>query len=387
MQEQNAQRSKFPKFSDIPGGPVALSSPFYLSRPVLEAVALSEIAKPGGLLRLKAPQKMGKSTLMLRLIQQAASLDYRPVYLDLQLADHLVLAEPGRFLRWFCAAVSRGLGLDPKLDQYWDSEVSSNMNCSLYLQNYLLRQDEQQGKQQDERPILLLINEVNRIFDYAAVASVFLPLVRSLYEAARSNRLLQNLRLVLAYSTEIYVPLNLNQSPFNVGLLLELPGFTDLEIQTLAMCYGFSWNLAEAMALQQFVGGHPYLVQMTLYHLASGYSIASYQPQTLAQILECEPIANGIYSDYLQRLLTILLTHPELNQTLQQVLTQRLTHPTTPHIQKLQSLGLVEIQGERIQISCELHRRYFTNYGDLTQGFNLPQISPTPVSLEQFDQD
>jgi hypothetical protein len=249
---------------DIPGGPVPLNSPFYIERVAIEQEAFAQLEQPGGLLRLKAPQKMGKSTLMVRLIDRSIQLDYRPLYLDLQLADRAVLADADRFMRWFCAAASRELGLPSQVEAYWSQGLNSKMSCLLYWQHYLLPQI--------DRPVVLLLNEVNRLFDYPVLAQEFLPFIRSLYEAARYTPILQKLRLVLAYSTEIYVPLQLHQSPFNVGVAIELPELTLQEIHTLVDRYQLPWQFPTRMQrvirIYELVGGHPYLVQLALHHLA-----------------------------------------------------------------------------------------------------------------------
>jgi hypothetical protein len=353
-------KRKFLKtIQDVPGGPVLLHSPFYISRPSIETAAFAEIAKPGCLLRLKAPQKMGKSTLMLRLIDQARRLSYQSLHLDLQLADHLVLSSQDRFLRWFCAHASRELGLEPQLDHYWDNEISSQINCLIYLQDYLL--------QQIDSPVLICINEVNRIFDYPAVTQVFLPLVRALHQESRYSKVLQKLRLVLAYSTEIYVPLKLHQSPFNVGKLIELPEFTLSEIQLLAKRYELDWTvppgLQQALALCDLVGGHPYLVQLALYQLATRTN-GSESEIAIAfdQLLEQAPTLAGIYTDHLQRHLSVLYTHPDLTAALNQVLVDEAAILPSVVAHKLQSLGLIQLKGEQAVISCKLYRLFFSAY-------------------------
>lgn len=344
---------------DVPGGPVLLHSPFYIPRPAIETIAFAEIAKPGCLLRLKAPQKMGKSTLMLRLIDQARQLNYQSLYLDLQLADHLVLSSPDRFLRWFCAHASRELGLVPQLERYWDESISSQVNCLIYLQTYLL--------EQTEAPVLICINEVNRIFDYPAVAQTFLPLVRALREESRYSKVLQKLRLVLAYSTEIYVPLKLHQSPFNVGMLIELPEFTLSEIQYLADQYGLNWTvppgLQQALALYELVGGHPYLVQLALYQLATCTNGSETEiAAALAQLLEQAPTLAGIYTDHLQRHLSVLCAHSDLTAALNQVLVEEAAILPSIVARKLQSLGLIRLIEEQAVISCKLYRLFFSTY-------------------------
>lgn len=370
-----------PAAQEIPGGPVPLHSPFYIERSNIEQEAFAELQQPGGLLRLKAPQKMGKSTLLVRLIDQALTWGYRPLYLDLQLADRAVLADADRFMRWFCATASRILALPSQVETYWSQGLNSKMSCLFYWQNYLLPQIDQ--------PVVLLLNEVNRLFDYPVLAQEFLPFIRSLYEAARHTPILQKLRLVLAYSTEIYVPLQLNQSPFNVGLAIELPELTLSEIHTLVDRYRLPWPPEERMPrvirLYDLVGGHPYLVQLALHHLAH----ECFQPLTLklqeqtqdaspdqwlvdravqrtdaalTQLLDQAPTLAGIYRDHLQRHHAVLRVHPELATALQQVLVLGIAELPAAQSYKLQSLGLIRLQDQKAVISRRLYQLYFSRH-------------------------
>jgi len=66
------------------------------------------------------------------------------------------------------------------------------------------------------------------------------------------------LRLIVLHSTEIYIPLKLTESPFNVGLPLQLPYFTEEQILALAQRHGLDWtDSPDAERLMAMVGGHP----------------------------------------------------------------------------------------------------------------------------------
>ena len=54
-----------------PNGAVPLGSPFYLERKPVEAQIKQEIRKPGTLIRIKAPREMGKTSLLLRILEFA----------------------------------------------------------------------------------------------------------------------------------------------------------------------------------------------------------------------------------------------------------------------------------------------------------------------------
>ncbi|PSB40359.1 hypothetical protein C7B67_28465 [filamentous cyanobacterium Phorm 6] len=331
---------------EFPGSPVPLGSPFYINHPLIEELAYREIAKPGSVLRIKAPRKMGKSSLLLRILDRATSLGCQTVSLDFQQAEEAVLDNLDKFLRWFCANISRNLELPPLLDDYWDEDMGSKVSCTIYLQQYVLAEI--------NSPLVLALNEVNRIFEYPKIAREFLPLLRSWHEEAKRNETLEKLRLIVLHSTEIYIPLKLTESPFNVGLPLQLPYFTEEQILALAQRYGLDWtDSPDAERLMAMVGGHPYLVRLAFYHLCQ-------KAVTLDMLLQEAPTIGGIYKDYLRNFWVTLQADTELAIALKQVVKSERGLELEPVVAcKLVSMGLIHIDNNRCTLSCELYRLYF----------------------------
>jgi hypothetical protein len=333
----------------FPSGPVPLQSPFYVDRPPIELLTYAELEQPGCLVRIRAPRQMGKSSLMNRLLVHAKTLGYRIVHLDFQEADQTIFSSLDRFLRWFCINISRRLQIEPRLDDYWDEEMGSKVSCKVYFAGYLLKQL--------DVPIVIALNEVNRIFEHPQIAQDFLPMLRVWHEQAKHDPTWQTLRLVLAHSTEIYVPLNLNQSPFNVGLSVRLHPFNFEQVQELAQRYDLNWNTpigcGYAASLQALVGGHPYLVSLALYHLRQG-------DITIEHLLDTAAMPSGIYAHHLRGLLTTLLQNPALVSSLQQVLSTDTGVPLEPiAAYKLESMGLIHLDGNVAKLSCDLYRSFF----------------------------
>lgn len=83
------------------------------------------------------------------------------------------------------------------------------------------------------------LDNFDRIFPYAAVADAVFALLRFWNEEAKRSEIWKKLRLVVAHSTDIYAypQLDINRSPFNVGLAIEIPEFTLAEMQELAKYY------------------------------------------------------------------------------------------------------------------------------------------------------
>jgi hypothetical protein len=337
---------------EFPSGPVSLGSPLYINRPPLEELVCNEILHRGCLIRIKAPRKTGKSSLLNRMIAYAKEQGYQIAYLDFQEADQDVFASLDKFLRWFCVNVSRELNLLPCLDDFWDTEMGSKVSCKIYFEAYVLQYIH-------DSPVVLALNEVHRVFEHPNIAQDFLPMLRFWHEQAKQDQIWQKLRMVVVHTTEIYIPLNLNQSPFNVGITITLPPFTLKQVQNLALRYGLHWAAncegAKRLApLQAMVGGHPYLVSLALYHLCQ-------EEMTLEVLLETASTPVGIYSQHLRELLTLLKKEPELMSAMQQVIaTDEKVELDAIAAYKLESMGLVQLDGNQAHAMCELYRLYFS---------------------------
>lgn len=369
---------------EFPGGPIPIESPFYIDRSGAEARACAEIYKPGGLVRIKAPRKMGKSSLMLRIIHGASARGYRTVTVDFQQADEAIFASLDKFLRWLCVNAARQLKLEPNLDDFWDEDMGSKVSCTIYFENYLL--------EQIDSPVFLVLNEVNRVFERANIAREFLPLLRYWYEQSRQSETWEKLRMAVIHSTEIYISLSLNQSPFNVGLPIKLSEFTAEQVQEFAKRHGLDWSDSYPVKqLMNLVGGHPYLVHLALYHLATlaqnrlhegvndgGKERAQLE---LEQLLKAAPTQNGIYSDYLGNHSIFLQQRPELAAAFQKVVAAKNSIRLEPLIAyQLDSMGLVKFEGNNCSVSCELYRLYFI-------GQNFCENNLPAVGFEELQQE
>ncbi|MBD2091565.1 AAA-like domain-containing protein [Microcoleus sp. FACHB-1515] len=341
MRSRHAESEPMP----YPNGPEPLDSPFYIGRPPIETLAYQEVTQPGCVIRIRAPKEMGKSSLMLRLVDFAEAQGYRIVTIDCNQIDASCLTDLQRFLRSFCLRVARELDVEPRLDEHWDDEIGSKLSCTFYLKNYLLKQI--------DSPIVLLFNEIDRFFEHPEFAQEFFPLLRSWYEDARRNVNLQKLRLVVIYSTEEYVSLNINQSPFNVGLPLRLPEFTPQQVQDLVERHGLNWGVKEVEQLIALVGGHPALIRIALYHVCT-------QQISLEQVLQGAIENGGIFQNHLWHQWVNLQKNPSLVEALAVMLGDRPDVAINPiQTYKLESQGLIRREGEHTVARCELYRIYF----------------------------
>ncbi|NER32822.1 MAG: hypothetical protein F6J93_01865 [Oscillatoria sp. SIO1A7] len=334
---------------------------FYVERPPIEHNCCEEIKRPGALIRIKAPAKMGKTSLIGKILACADQQGYQTVLFNFLQAKEGSLKDLDNFLLWFCTNVGRRLQQDSNPEDYWNdsfsSTFSSNDKCTFYFEEHLLPKI--------DCPLVLALDNVDRVFEYPEEVRVnFFSLLRSWHEQAKNIEPWKKLRLVLAYSTEVYMPLNLNQSPFNVGLPTELPEFTTEQIKDLSKRRGLDWEEAKITKLMDMVGGHPYLVHKALIYMKN-YPNAGLDNKLdkLDEFLQEAPTEAGLYDDVLREHLLILEQDKELAAAMKEVVDA--TEPVRLDWQKLfklDSMGLLRLKENDVEPRCKLYRLYFQEH-------------------------
>lgn len=328
-----------------PEGQVPLESALYVERPPIEARCYEAIVRPGALIRVKAPRQMGKSSLMLRILNHANEQGYQTASLNFQLADRDSLSSLDQFLQWFCSSITSELGLEERLEDYWKGKLGSKNKCTNYFQRYLLAEL--------QSPLLLCLDEVDEVFQYLEIATDFFGMLRAWHEDAKIKPIWKNLRLVIVHSKEVYIPLNINQSPFNVGVPIDLPQLTQSQVADLVQRHGLNWSETEVERLMDMVGGHPYLIRAALYHITQG-------EVSLEHLLQIAPTEGGLYGEHLRRHLLNLEGDEKLLAAMKQVIAvNQPVSISTSEAFKLTSMGLVLFQGSEVLPSCDLYRQYF----------------------------
>ena len=332
----------------FPQDSVALDSSLYISRGNHEERCYQTILNPGAFIRIKAPRQMGKTLLMNRVLAYAAKENCKTALLHFQQTDNSILTDFNRLLRWICVNLTRQLKLESNINDYWDEELGSKMSCNLYIQACIL--------QQIDSPLVLALEEVNEIIEHPQIAKEFFSLLRFWHERTKADANWQKLRLIMVHSTEIYIPLDINQSPLNVGLRIELEPFEEEQVQELMLRHQLNLSADDLDKLMNLVAGHPYLTRLAFYYLKC-------QELTFEELLETAATDAGIYRDVLQRNLHLLHKDNELVSAFKKVLD--IDEPIAlEQIQgfKLHSMGLINYHGNQVSVSCDLYRQYFSNY-------------------------
>ncbi|MBO3458356.1 AAA-like domain-containing protein [Aetokthonos hydrillicola Thurmond2011] len=353
IQMEDDLQGQIPVLFTVENSPREPETNIYIERSPIEEKSYKAIVQPGALIRIKAPQRMGKTLLLEKTLDYARQQGYKVAKLDLKLADSNILADLKVFLQWLCVDVADTLELDPQLDKYWQDIYGLNKNCTRYFQKYILSSS--------ESPLVLAIDNFERLFEHLEIFPSFCLLLRGWYETTkpgdRIGNLWKKLRLVIVYSTERYPELDTNHSPLNVGELIELPEFNLQQVQALAKQYELNGKFGEQdyIELIELVGGHPYLVQKAI---AQG---ADQEQMTFEQFKKLAPTEQGIFSDHLRQQLWRLQHNPQLEKEYKQVVTSNTPVRLNTEVAfKLHSLGLVKFLGDDCVPSCELYRQYFS---------------------------
>lgn len=329
----------------------------YVKCPLIESQFYNSLLFTDCTIVIKAPKKMGKTIFINQVLERfSEEQNYENVYLSLLEADSIHFCELNNFLQWLCANVSSQLGLPPQLDDWNNSTkiFGSKVSCTNYFEKFLL--------QQLDSPIVLCLDNLELLFLYDNICQDFLGMLRSWSEKGSRNSLWQKLRLVISYAPNIEIKMNPNQSPFNIGTVIELPEFTPEQVQQFAQIYQLNWDNFQVEELMNMVGGHPYLVELTI------RSLKTRNDMTLEKILETAPTETGIYfAPHLQEYLGILKQHSDLAKVFLTIIKgEYLGNMEDPVIHKLINMGLVKYKNGKILVRCELYRLYFENYlGDV----------------------
>ena len=343
--ENPAYEINYPECSEI------LNSPFYIQRDDIDNRCQNLIDKQGCLIRIKAPKQMGKTSLINRLFEYAEQQNNYIVYYDFSFVDVNTLNNIDSFFYSLSSYIAEELSDITNKDfslESWNNNNSLTEECTKFLKKSLRK---------IERPLVLIFDETDRIFQYDSVYQSFAPLLRHWHERGRNSDIWKKLKLVLAHSTEEYVTSNIDRSPFtNVGETINLVDFTSAQVTELAVKHGIK-NDRVVNSLMSLVGGHPYLIRLALYHLAKNNL-------SLEQLLAQAATDSGIYREHLQRHLMRLQKNRDLETAFRQVIeNERSIVIKEQHIKhKLEGMGLIAIKGNLASVRYNLYRQYFNNY-------------------------
>ena len=329
-------------------GTMPVDSDLYVSRKA-DDLARAIIRQPGGhTISIKGARQMGKSSLLMRLLDSALKARKRIVFIDCQAIDSTTLEDADLFFRMLCIEMASQLELSCQIDSYWDHGIGSIQRCSRYVEKHVLPSL--------ETPLVLAIDEVDRLAG-APFKSDFLGMLRSWHgkRALPTAPIWRKLDIALVTSTEPNMLIeNYNQSPFNVGERLELADFTSDEVAILNERHGNILGHEDRSRLSETVGGHPYLVRRALHAIQSRIA-------TTAELWSMDDLDTGPFADHLRHLLFLLNQGEDLQNGMREVLRNECCRDASL-CYRLRSAGLVRCEGERVVPRCGIYSHYFRRH-------------------------
>lgn len=263
MNNQNERRDEVGispiKIAESPDSVLPLKSQFYIQRDE-ELSAYPVIKQDGGLVRIKGSSKSGKTSFMSRLINYAHGHNYKVVTINFHRVDDRHFQSVEIFWKWLCIYATRELSLPNHLNEYWFDEDSGSGNAYFYFKKYLLVVEKE--------PILLALDRIDYILNYPKISNEFFASLRSWHEE-RSKKPWDKLHYIIVQGS-LDITMKKTQSPFNVGVEINLQNFSSQQIINLAQKHNYSWTVIEIRKLQEIFGdatGHPHLIRRILYYL------------------------------------------------------------------------------------------------------------------------
>jgi AAA-like domain len=325
-----------------PGGVVPIDSPLYVERGNIQAQGQQAISQPSGLLRIQAPAQMGKTSYLERLVTYAQGLSYRVVRIDLRRVDKPMLRDLDQLLQWLSRQICRQLHLQIDVAKHWNGDLGGKDNCSDFLEKYILHRS--------DTPLLLCIDNLERVFSYPDIFEDFLGLLRCWHEQKQSPW--SDLRLVLLHVWRKETS-NINSSPFNVGQELRLPELTTWQVQDLVALHELDWPDRQVASLIDLVGGHPHLIRLALYEVAQGN-------MGLQTLLDTADRADSLYGNHLQHHFAYLEKEPELKELMATIVhSDRPVFIASVLLRQLKDCGLIKYDGDEVAPANQLYRSYF----------------------------
>ena len=341
-----------PEFS-LPPAPVSVisrNSPFYIRRDADHrlAVELANCHKQGGLIRIKGARQSGKTSLIAHALEQAGEMGFQVVMADLRQLNMPALKELESFYKALAQLISAAINPEDR-----ESDSNAYYSPNQWLTEFM----ESRVFPRLGGSVLLAIDNVERLIRQPYSSEVY-SLIRSWYEfrETRKNPWRQ-FTLLLAYSDDelILEQRMKDQSPFNVGIRIELGALSLGDIEELNRAYRSPLATSQDCArFLRLTGGQPFLVNSGLYDLA-GKKIG------LSEFENTADQESGPYRDQLRLVRRRIENIDPHREGVFAALNGKPCRDEQIFL-NLQSLGILTGTQREPRFSCELYSRFLARH-------------------------
>ncbi len=246
------------------GGSLSMDSPTYVVRSADRN--LYKALKQGEFCYILNARQMGKSSLMVRMMQHLNQEEFRCAAIDMtRIGSENVT--PEQWYKGFAVELWRSFSLLKKvnLKAWWNEkkDISPVQRLSQFIEEVILVEV---GQKDDYllQNIVIFIDEIDSILGLNFPVNDFFALIRSCYNQRSLNP--EYRRLIFAFfgvATPADLISDRQMTPFNIGRAIQLEGFKEHEAQPLLN--GLTEKISNPQVLLKeilaWTGGQPFLTQ------------------------------------------------------------------------------------------------------------------------------
>jgi AAA-like domain len=328
---------------EAPAGAVRPESPFYVER-TADSQLRHQLAGQGTTTTIQAGRQTGKTSLLTRAMHDLRGAGSQIIYLDFHLVDEASRVDLASFLRFLSEAIAEQLDLEWEVvDEYWRAARNPAQTFNRFLGREMLAPSEQ--------PVLLAIDEADMLLG-VEYQKHFFALLRAWDSRRAFDANWRKLNLVMIISTHPYLLIDdVNLSPFNVGLNIQLKDFTPEQVADLNQRHGSPLRPPEIPVLMSLVGGHPYLVRQAYYSLVT-------ESLSLTNLKAIASSPDGPFGKHLLFYQYSLKKNPALLAAFRKLLReQKIVDEVL--LERLAAVGLVQQEAGKWRPRCGLYGEFF----------------------------
>lgn len=328
---------------EAPAGAVRPQSPYYVER-LADSQLQHQLAGQGTTTTIQAGRQTGKTSLLIHAINTQQEQQAQILYLDFHLADETSVENLTSFLRFLTDTIAEQLDLEGEVvDRHWQAARNPAQTFNRFLQQEVLRPA--------GSSVLLAIDEADLLLG-VEYQKHFFALLRAWDSRRAFDADWRKLNLVMVISTHPYLLIDdVNLSPFNVGLTIQLKDFSPDQVSDLNVRHGTPLKQNEISILMGVVGGHPYLVRQAYYTLVS-------EGLSLPDLLGVSSSPDGPFGKHLLFYLHSLKKNPILLSAFQQLLQQQKL-PEEALLERLAAVGVIQQENGTWRPRCDLYGEFF----------------------------